>query len=190
MYKLLFILLSSCAVFGCSMTPTSTIVVESYHTVEPSEKLFNLVGVDGKPYKGKPIKAGSHIFYIEGFEVSKNDKKEVTHSLHAMRVRLLDNTSYQIDTRSEEGVLYVWLIDKASGKRVSSVSSLSQSNLASFERDPNMELITITAEPISALDQNGKSSCQFRTTVSNQNQGFADSITDKKLPDRFNGPNC
>jgi len=176
---------------SCTSTPPPVpIKVSNLQQQTPHEKLFSLVGVDGKPYKNKAIFPGSHIFYIEGFEADAKDNSQVAYSLHSMRVRLAENNDYSIQSKSEEGVLYVWLNNDTTNKLASSVSSMSQSNLKTLTRDPNIELISVSAKAPSAIDKNGKSSCQFKTMGSELNQGFEGSITDKKLPERWNKPRC
>lgn len=191
MHKILLLSFTCLLLIACSSTPKApSIAIKNFHTKAPAEKIFSLIGVDGKPHKGKPILAGSHIFYIEGFEVDEEDATQVIYSLHAMRVRLNENNQYSIKSKALEGVLHVWLNNDTTNERASSISSLTQSSLDVFTRDPDIELITINEKQVSFLDKTGTNNCQFRMTVSNQNKGFDDSITDKKLPDRFNQPRC
>jgi len=176
---------------SCANTPSqSSIKIHNLQQQTPHEKFFSLVGIDGKQYKNKPILAGSHIFYIEGFEADEKDNSQVAYSLHAMRVRLEDDHQYSIRSKAQEGVLYVWLNNDTTNKRASSVSSKSQSNLKILTRDPNIEIISVKAKAPKAIDKIGKGSCQFKTMGSELNQGFEGSITDKKLPERWNKPRC
>lgn len=187
MHKILTITL---AIFltACVSTPKSTINVKDNYLKKPNEILLTLVGVNGKLFEETITEPGSYLFQVERLESLKGEKAQ--QSFHTMRVKLEDNSNYQLMTKEENGYIYVWLEDIKSKKIVSTVSALSDFDVPEITLNAPMETIAISGQRISRLDKIGTNPCSFKYTVSDMNHGFEGSITDKKLPTRYNRPRC
>jgi len=184
----LLILLSSLLLIACTTTPTVQINIKDSYITEPKKILVSLMGVNGRPYKQKKLTPGSHIFHIERLEAINNE--HATQSFHTIRVKIQDATNYEIKSKTEQGVIYVWLENSANNEIASSMSSLPDYNIPEIALPKDIETIAISGRRINSIDLNGTNNCHFKRMASSQNEGFSGSITDKKLPDRFNRPRC
>jgi len=190
MSKLIIIFVSVILVSCASVTSGPVVQVTNFTESTPHQKLFSLVGVDGRQYQNKAISAGSHIFYIEGFESDPEDNSMIAYSQHTMRVSLEAGNNYSIKVKSEEGVLFVWVNNDTMGKEASSISSVTRQSREILKIDTDIERINIHGKTQSPFEKGSKGRCGLKTVDSQLNQGFEHSITDKKLPDRWNQATC
>ncbi len=173
---------------GCASTSQTQIKIENAFFTEPTKVLLTLITVNGKVIK-KPIKkAGSYLIEVERLK-SITDETAIQ-SFHTMRIKVNENSSYKLNSKEENGYIYVWVEDVNTKQIISTVSALSDFDIPAVDLETPIETIAISGQRLTRLDKIGISSCSFRNTVSGMNKGFEGSITDKKLPERLNHSKC
>jgi len=199
MNKQLFIVLILLLTTGCTNTAlklNKATVLSGHKTTENSEELFQLVGIDGKYFKGNKVNSGPHTFYIRGLQATQDEKQKVNESMHSLRVKLHENSVYQVMSESNDEAIKVWLEDQENGNIVSDVSTLLVKNIKVIELD---KVIPDKTERIRVFGKKSHfkftikpgGACQFKNAQGANNRGFEESITDRKMPTRFYvGRNC
>ena len=173
---------------ACASTNQSNIKIENAYIEKPSKVLLTLITVNGNFYEKPFEKAGSYLIQVERLKAISNETAE--QSFHTMRIKLNENSSYKLNSKEKNGYIYVWVEDANTKQIISTVSALSDFEIPAIDLETSIETIAISGQRLSRLDKIGMSPCGFRNTVSSMNKGFEGSITDKKLPKRWNRAKC
>jgi hypothetical protein len=190
----IFLFITGCA--SSALKSNNATILSNHASTTTSEELFQLVGVDGQVFEGSDVKAGAHLFYIRGLQTTDKDKKQVNESLHALKVKLDEGSTYQLMSETNDQMIKVWLQEQNEGHIVSDVSTFLVKNINVIELDKvipdKTERIRVFGKkPHFKFEFKLKDACKFKTDHRNLKRGFEGAISDRRLPARlYTGYNC